>query len=394
MDLSSNPVLEIKQEEIGEKYCCQTMELSNSNLTAITSPISVSGKSVYSTPVAYMPVSYFDCWGEFMLDGVYPFYCLLKDSDLLGRKFTIVCKESSRVYIHSWGKICQLLQTLFNPVEIFQTGHLSYTVFPTVYRCKDVESLSFFHTDERGRQIQSNLKLRFKEFGVVDNEILSAGQHTSSQLQSFIAYVVEKYGESATQPVDRLMTITERRGTRRIMNTDEIKKIFIEQGYLVEVVDFGTMSVKQQISQMRRSQYLLGNYGSNLLNGIFLPRNLTEDVGVIVCWPPDSKIFFSRRYSIIHSAIIALGISVYEVDKTSYEARDTYARLNIPDPSGYTYREGTAVKLHDKYRNHDSIMADPLPAHYDLLDVNFNVVETDIHGVIQRLSSKQNLVQL
>jgi hypothetical protein len=198
---------------------------------------------------------------------------------------------------------------------------------------------SLFSSDKICDTICKTLRARFKEN--VLNENL-ATELLSDDLADFVNRIVREYDLEETKQDPRLVTICNEKN-REILNRDEIIDILKGAGFNVETVAFDVLSHREQVKQMRRSRYILGSYGSDLVNAIFLPQNSTKTSGVIICWPnPDVKQIWSS--CIIHCAILAMGHVVHELDKGFYDQQDTYLQQkNFARVRSDTYDQGNIL---------------------------------------------------
>lgn len=189
-------------------------------------------------------------------------------------------------------------------------------------------------------------------------------------MNSFVEHCIKTYNLEDISVQHGLVTLAGRTFCRKIKNLSDIGNSLKQQGYTVETIFFENLSFKDQIKQMLRTEILISSYGSNVTNGIFLHPNSK----FIVCWPYDAKCFWSRKYCILHSAILCRGMTIYEFDKDHYDQTDTYTQLfNMLGPESYFYRDGNVLRLRDEKKNYQGVMDYPQPASYDLLNVDLTV---------------------
>jgi hypothetical protein len=169
--------------------------------------------------------------------------------------------------------------------------------------------------------------------------------------------------------------------SRKIVNLQELTHALKKSGYEVVVTDFEKIPIRQQIIETMKSEYLIGTYGSNLVNAIFL----TPQASVVVLWHKYAKYFWSRRYCVIHSAFLSMGVKLIEYDQPNYDKRNSYTEgIHVP---AYFYRAGNRNILRREKINLDAMIHYPLPAMYEITSVDLYI---EPHEVIQLLqNSKQ-----
>ena len=71
--------------------------------------------------------------------------------------------------------------------------------------------------------------------------------------------------------------IVHRAAERRILNSDEIIRAFSRPplGVKAQLVDFGGLTMREQVRLMGRTRYLLGVQGAGMSNALFLPDSAT-----------------------------------------------------------------------------------------------------------------------
>lgn len=162
--------------------------------------------------------------------------------------------------------------------------------------------------------------------------------------------------------------------TARRINLDDLQFSLKHNGYTPVILDMEELPVKQQIIEMIQSEYLLGSYGSNLTNGIFLQPSGK----MVVLWPRHGKYFISRNYCIIYSAVLYAGIKVVEYDKPEYDQCDEYLNPeSIPFPKNWFLKEGKILVLNPNVTL-NQIVQQPHPLLFHLLHVNFYVNPEDV----------------
>jgi hypothetical protein len=213
-------------------------------------------------------------------------------------------------------------------------------------------------------------------------------QLQSRQLREYVETLVNANVLPTVLQDPKLVTLSLRHQDRRVLNVAEVSTALQQFGYTVEVVYFDQLTFTQQIKQMRRTRFLIGSYGSNLANGIFLQPGGS----VIVCWPnPDVKQFWSRRYCVIHAALLALGIVVHELDKSTYDVTsDKCTSVNAQHPED-VYRDGNLFRLKAEKNTAQTALS---YCSYDLLLVDFAVDLSQLRELFQKLHSNVQAVQL
>lgn len=139
----------------------------------------------------------------------------------------------------------------------------------------------------------------------------------SVMFQRYIDFIVKAFGLEHIEQEPKLVTIASRKDKyrgRKLLNEEDVAKVYRENGFQVEIFDFDDWELPNQIRQMRRSTYFVSTYGSNLVNGIFLPRNGSSRVHTL--WPNQfarNALWKAASPPFVEVAILSCGIPVYDV---------------------------------------------------------------------------------
>ena len=337
------------------------------------------------------------CYGHALLDGCFGLYTLLRDQRLLENSsvnlFLVVDDsiKTNRAVI----KILDCVKTIFHFKEI---------IVPTGNSTKKerlfFERMIWNYWEGNGFYVaypeSYEYMRKLREYGFQENVIFKDDHHAPNAVNDFIRYMQEAYKiDPADWPmVKNRMIIATREGNRLILNLGELEAALKRNGYDVFLIDFASLPLRQQIIETLQAEYLLGFYGSNLTNAVFLHPSAK----VIALWPKHGKFFISRKWDPIYSAFLSVGVTLIEYDKPDYDQRDEYLRLRAFQaehgdvgsyPSDFFYEDGNVLKLNPRITL-DEIVNAPHPLLYDLVEVNMYI---DPEGVIGVLESAKESVE-
>ena len=366
------------------------------------------------TPIVCAPMGYMCNYGHFVLDDMYPLFkklCLLnvQEFDLLVFDPLFRTKKSyddMLILVSVIGEICKPRKIFFEPKHHILFKHI---VFGNTFQkfapelLNDIAtrgSITFdpdfwlYRYSETAQMILMSLQENFRTERFVYGESFELDKHTANDFTAYPKYVIKSLGLTGVIKNAKLVTISISTH-RRILNIDDIQSEFQKAGFLVEIVDFASIPMSLQITQVLQSSVLVGTPGGSLTNGIFMPVNTNGTKTFIVeLWPPMAK-FFYRKYFVHDSALIAAGNVVIACDKLVVDHRDQYHNVdNILPPIEYIERVEPPecsglrpiLKLKDSHCNYESITAYPHCVMYNLVDVSFNV---DMDSLSQAIKSIQ-----
>lgn len=326
-------------------------------------------------PALYFAVPHISCYGHALLDGVFPLFAILKKHNLLHAPITLILVSDVPLSHPCLQNILQLIRDLFffRELIVIKKGRTLWRKYlfkrllatkhtPFAGQKEPISFFSLYHTTPEAFKYIGELK----KWGIQDNLIFCDSNPGENLVKEFVDYVLNGY-KIAIPLIKKRVLIAIRTHTRLINNLDEITAHLRNNGYTVVHVNFAKMSIKNQIIQTIQSEYLVGTYGSNLVNAIFLKPK----ANVVVLWHKYAKYFWSRKYCIIHSAFLSLGVRLIEVDKPDYDSRDLYTEsVHVDD---YFYRrDGKNILRADKI-NIDALLKYPLPAMYEITNVNMYI---------------------
>ncbi|MGC1878449.1 MAG: glycosyltransferase family 61 protein [Rhabdochlamydiaceae bacterium] len=317
------------------------------------------------------------CYGHGLLDGVLPLYVMLKEHDLLNTRLNLLIRAPISTQTNA--TFCNILQLLkdvfhFNQIIVINSGTAPLFIEKLIVHDSvpfsgiQPSSFSFYKTyPESYEYIKALQKLGFQE-----NVVFQDTETQDNIVKDFVNFVLKAYNIDLPLVKNRVL-LAFRPYSRQILNLDELSSALKNQGYQVAVVDFEKLSIKQQIIETIQSEYLMGTYGSNLVNAIFLK----PEANVVVLWHKYAKYFWPRRYCIIHSAFLSTGVRLIEYDKFEYDERDVYQEsIHVPE---YFYRERKKMnRLRVSKLNMDDILKYPLPGMYEILNVDLYIDPNEI----------------
>ncbi|MCB1082246.1 MAG: glycosyltransferase family 61 protein [Chlamydiia bacterium] len=320
------------------------------------------------------------------MDGILPFYKILKENELENAPLNIVLQLSSDCENSAHSNLIQLIRDIFHVnqlIVITPSNKRENLVFDRLVLHKGVpidtpyfpNDLTFAFYSACPESIKYMHEL--KEQGFCDNLVYRGTPIENSVVADFVSFIKGRYHINIPMKKGRVLFV-ERKSPQKIINQKSLVKTLKTHGYDVQVVDFENLSIKNQILAVAQSEYLIGVYGSNLVNAIFLDPNSK----VMILWPQYAKYFWSRRYCIIHSAFLSLGVTLIEFDKPDHPL-DSYSCTNL-EPN-YFYRIGNKVCLKDEKKNLDAIINYPWPASFELRTVNQYIDPKDFLKVFHKL---------
>jgi hypothetical protein len=325
----------------------------------------------------YFAVNYMACYGHGLLDGVLPLYAMLKEHDLLNTPLNLLIQTPASMQTNpTFCNILQLLKDVFHFKQIIVINSGTAPLFieklivhdSVPFSGTQTSFFSFYKTyPESFEYIKTFQKLGFQE-----NVVFQDTETQDNIVKDFVNFVLRAYDIDLPLVKNRVL-LAFRPYSRRILNLDELSQALKNQGYQVAIVDFEKLPIKQQIIETIQSEYLIGTYGSNLVNAVFLKPK----ANVVVLWHKYAKYFWSRRYCIIHSAFLSTGVRLIEYDKFEYDDRDVYEEsIHVPE---YFYRERKKMnRLRVSKLNMDAIVKYPLPAMYEILNVDLYIDPNEI----------------
>lgn len=332
----------------------------------------------------YFAANHITCYGHALLDGVFPFYSLLKHHSLLNTPINIIIETNSHIERNlTFQNIIQLIKDIF---QIRQVIYLNKEkgVKPLYFEKLTIsEHVPLLGTHPRFYSFYQACPVSFdyihalKKFGLADNVIFQDTNTGDNLVKEFVNYIKAAYKIDLPMVKNRIL-ITHRAHCRRILNLPDLINTLKTKGYNPVIVDFEKMPIRQQIIETIQSEYLMGTYGSNLVNAIFL----RPQASVVVLWHKYAKYFWSRKYCIIHSAFLSVGAKLIEYDQPNYNRQNHYPEgIHVPD---FFYRASAMNVLRPEKTSLEAMLKYPLPAMYEITNVDLYI---DPDGVIKVLES-------
>ncbi len=338
------------------------------------------------------------CYGHALLDGVLPLYALLKEYDLLQTPINLfIPADAYEQTTASFRNITQLVKDLFqnanivvlNPAAHQKKNNRGQLRNPVFFRNlllhqhvplagTSTPGFAFYRACPESFQYI----YRLKEFGLAENVIYKDTDNKNNIVKEFVNYVKAAYSLDLPMKKNRVL-ITNRPYSRKILNSNQLITSLRNNGFEVVFIDFEQLSIKQQIIETMQSEYMIGTYGSNLVNAMFLDSN----ANVVVLWHKYAKYFWSRRYCVIHSAFLSEGVTLIEFDKPDYDFRDNYPEsIHVPE---YFVRMGNMNVLRPEKIDMDSIIQYPLDAMYEITNVDMYIEPEDLIHLIKKSKDQQ-----
>lgn len=329
----------------------------------------------------FFEFNFVSCYGHALLDGLVPLYAMLKADNLLDKSVSIAIRiPSDQMDLPTTRNILQLVKEVFPFKNIYiLTGKKKFFFENIVLDEYKKNYAGFYKTFPESH----NYIKQLKDFGIQDNIVFQDVQVKNNIMKEFVDYVAAAYKIKSEMVPNRVL-IAKRKSNRKIENFDELVRHLKTRGYDVKVVDFEAISIREQIVQTMQAQYLIGTYGSNLVNAIFL----RPEANVVILWHKYAKYFWSRKYCIIHSAFLATGAKLIEFDKPDYDTRDVYTS-EISD-ANFFYRKGSQIFLKPEKSSLEEMLKYPLPAMYDLTNVNMYIPPEEIVQLLTKSKPLNN----
>lgn len=333
-------------------------------------------------PAIFFSVKHMHTYGHAMLDGVFPLYCYLKEHDLLGTPATLVTAVESQ-YLHhpTVIKMAQFMKDLFHfkDVLFLEKGDYIENVFVHPFvpfkGKKGAKENSYFTFYQACPETFAYME-KLRAFGLCDNVVYRDANSDCKKVRDFAEFVKRECRIDCPMVKNRIL-IANRSQLRQIRNLDDLIEGLKNQGFDVVVSDFDALPIREQLRETAQAEYLLGTYGSNLTNAIFLQ----PEASVVVLWHKYAKYFWSRRYCIIHSAFLSEGIRLIEYDKPEYDARDLCTEeIRYPD---YFYREEGKNFLKADKSHLEAMVNFPGDAMTEILNVDLYIEPQDLGKVLK-----------
>lgn len=341
----------------------------------------IQGQSFYFNP------PHLACYGHAMLDGMIPLYRMLNELDLLDTPINLLVPASPYEENNTTFKnIIKLLRDIYpySNVIIIPRGLLHFPIrvenlFVNEYiplnKAPEV-FLSFYEAVPESWKYIFDLK----SLGFVDNISYKDSSIQSNVVKDFVDYVKKRYQLDDQLKKNRII-ISYRATSRKILNLEELVDKLALSGFETLVVDFEKLSIKEQVRAAMQAEYIIGTYGSNITNAMFL----NPQAAVLVLWHKYAKYFWSRRRCIIHSAFLSTGITLLEYDKPLYDPRDIYKEpIRVHE---YFYKNNEKIFLRSEKLSMQDFINYPLLAMYELLNVDMYIDPEDIIQILRNHSA-------
>lgn len=334
-------------------------------------------------PTIYFAANHITCYGHALLDGVFPLYALLKKHQLLDAPLNLLIEATPETQANrTFRNILQLLKEAFHFKQVILINHTTVPLYIEKLILHDNIPFYGFQTPPfsfyRACPESFEYITALRELGFRENVVFQDTETGDNLVKEFVHFLLNAYHIDLPLVKNRVLLVF-RPYSRRILNLKELSNALKRADYQLAVVDFEKLSVKQQIVETIQSEYLISTYGSNLVNGIFLK----PQANVVILWHKYAKYFWSRRYCIIHSAFLATGARLIEYDKPDYDRRDVYSEsIHAPD---YFYQSNHMNILRAEKLNMDAIVKYPLPAMYEILNVDLYIDPKEVITLLKNI---------
>jgi len=342
----------------------------------------ISNKTqIIKDKTVFFEFNYVSCYGHALLDGLVPLYAMLKAENLLDKSVNIAIRvPTDQMELPTTRNILQFVKDVFPFKNIYILNGKKKFYFENIVLDEYKKNYAGFY---KTFPESHNYTKQLKDFGIQENIVFQDVQVKNNIMKDFVRFVIDAYKIKADMVQNRVLMV-KRRTNRKIANLDEVARHLKSSGYDVKVVDFEAIPIREQIVQTMQAQYLVGTYGSNLTNAIFLH----PEANAVVLWHKHAKYFWSRKYCIIHSAFLATGVKLVEFDKPDYDTRDVYTS-EINDPN-FFYREGSQIFLKPEKSSLEEMLTYPLPAMYELLCVDLYIQPGELSQLLEKSKSLNN----
>src|SRR5579862_1777594 len=336
--------------------------------------ITQTTRTVDGTTIFFKPIHPY-CYGHSLLDGCFTLFTLLRENNLLenpsitllfvfDKKF-----ETNKALLN----FVQLIKDIFCFKEIIfsdDSTSLEQPIFFENLIVNNWQANGFYVTYPEAY----NFMHKLQEFGFTENLIFQDKHNKPNIVHDFVNFILKSYKINPNDfpLIKNRMVLPIRRNNRMILNLVDLETSLKNNGYDVVPIDFESLTIKEQIIEVIQSEYILGTYGSNLTNAIFLHPSAK----VVVLWPKHGKYFISRTWDIIYSAFLSVGVTLIEYDKPEYDQRDQYTDPT-PYPRDWFYREENVSKLNPRITIND-IIHRPHPLLFHLFMANIFIDPDDL----------------
>jgi hypothetical protein len=325
----------------------------------------------------YFAAPHIACYGHALLDGSFHLYSILKKYNLLEKPINLLIHVNSDILKNpTFQNILIFLKEVFcfNKIIFLNTDNKSQQLFFKRLMVNDYVPFAdapfkFFSFYEALPESQEYLQI-LKQFGMRDNIVYQDKEVGLNLLKEYVDFICKAYQIDLPMIKNRLL-ITYRPTSRTIINIKMLEQSLKKEGYNVVILDFEKIPIKQQIIETVQSEYLLGTYGSNLTNAIFLK----PEAHVVILWHKYAKYYWSRKYCIIHSAFLSKGVKLVEYDKPNYDDRDVYT--NQVYFSDYFYKRWGKIFLRPEKANMEALTSYPVSM-YEITNVNLYIDPQDL----------------
>lgn len=345
------------------------------------SKFTISGKSVFFNP------NIVSCYGHAILDGVFPLYLHLKNAELLTTEINLLISFDEDKYN---SEVCK--KTLLFIKDIFKIKNIILLKKGMIIeKLLSIEGLPLDGNSSQFLGFYNSYKdsyqyiLKLRSIGLKDNVIFKNENFENSPVRDFALFVKKAYNIT-TQIIPKKALIIKRKVLRKILNPEDLITSLKESLYDPCEINFENLSIKELIEAVSSAEIMIGTYGSNLTNAIFMH----PESSIIILWHKYAKYFWSRRYCIIHSAFLSAGIKLIELDQPDYDYRNKYDCLSYVNMlTDYFSRCGDLIILNPEKINMNDFINIPGIGSYELLNVDLYIEPNLFTEILNSIQKRQ-----
>ncbi len=223
-------------------------------------------------PLLFFEGLYLNCYGHALLDNLFALYLHLSAHGLLECPLTVIFADNNHVTEESRLATAQLLHAFAGAASqnwLARPRHPSMR--PRAFR--------YMRARDADPVVRAVLGDMAATPYTPDQSYVSARR--SPLLRAYVDRILGRLGLALVVAEPRLVTVVLRLENRRLLNPRELADFLAGRGYVVEEAVMTRMTLREQAAQARRSAVLLGPYGSNLANAVFMRAG----AAVVVCAP-------------------------------------------------------------------------------------------------------------
>lgn len=305
---------------------------------------------------------YSDAWGHAIQDTIIPLYKYLKDENLIDKP-VLICIKTRKKSTSIISKTTDLLTSIFPQAKVQIFTSKSH---PCFFEDIEVVKGGMPGSGADGVQVAQYME-QMRRYGFADNIVVDHSSPEWNIVHDFVDHVIDCYDLHDVKLIpNRVYLINKNKSlARKILNRSDLSRLLKEQGYEVLELDFGNLSVRDQIIATRSSQFFVSTHGAALTNTMFLHN----EASVVIIWPEDAKYFHNRVYCPFTSILLSKGVQLIEYDKPR-SVWDRYGQAQDIMAPEYFFNFRGQLYLKPEKKNWDSIRNFHLACMYDIYNVD------------------------